>query len=249
MPATYFELRDRVGIVHLNRPEKMNALTREMLERLAEGFRYIKSISPERCRVVVLTGAGSQAFCAGTDIEELAPLDEEGARQAAERGQASCRSIENCGVPVIAAINGLALGGGLELALSCHLRIASATARFGLPEVKLGLIPAYGGTQRLARATGTGRAFEMMLVGESITAEEAQRVALINRVVEPEKLLSEALLLAGKIAQLAPLAISACLEAVTRGLDLSLEEGLKLERELFSRLFLTADVREGTRAF
>ena len=249
MPPTIFELRDRVAVVHLNRPEKLNALTREMMERLAELFSYIKRQTPEQCRAVILTGAGESAFSAGTDISELAPLDKEGALLAAERGQEVCNRIENCGVPVIAAINGAALGGGLELALACHLRIASVNARFGLPEVKLGVIPAYGGTQRLARIMGTGRAFEMILTGESISAEEARQMGLVNRVVEPERVLAEALSLAEEIAQLAPLAIRACLEAVTRGLDLPLEEGLKLERELFSQLFATEDMREGTLAF
>jgi len=249
MPATIFELRNKVAVVHLNRPEKLNALTREMLERLAELFSYIKSQSPEECRAVILTGAGERAFCAGTDIGELAPLDEEGARRAAERGQEVCNRIETSGVPVIAAINGAALGGGLELALACHLRVASRIARFALPEVKLGVIPAYGGTQRLARVVGTGRAQQLMLTGESISAEEALEMGLVNRVVEPERLLTEALSLANEIARLAPLAIRACLKAVTRGLELPLEEGLKLERELFSQLFATEDMREGTRAF
>lgn len=249
MPPTTFELRDKVAVIQLNRPEKLNALTCEMLERLAEVFLYIKSQPPEICRAAILMGAGTRAFSAGTDIAEIAPLDEEGAQRASERGQEVCNRIEHCGVPVIAAINGAALGGGLELALACHLRVASKTAQLGLPEVKLGVIPAYGGTQRLARAVGEARALELMLTGESVSAEEAQRIGLVNRVVEPERVLAEAKSLADEIARLAPLATRVCLAAVTRGLDLPLEEGLKLERELFSRLFSTEDMREGTLAF
>ena len=225
----------------------MNALTRALLDELGEAFARVER-NPE-VRAVILTGAGTRAFSAGTDINELASLDVPGARRAAERGQGVCDRIEHCPVPVIAAINGLAAGGGCELALACHLRIASTSAQFSLPEVKLGVIPAYGGTQRMARTIGTGRALEMMLAGRIVSAEEALRIGLVNRVTEPSHLLAEALALVHEIMQLAPLAIRACLEAVTRGLSLPLEEGLKLESELFSSLFATRDMREGTRAF
>jgi enoyl-CoA hydratase len=241
-----FETNGATARVRLNRPSKRNALTRVMLERLAELF---EAIAARRdLRVVILSGDG-EAFCAGTDIEELSALDAEGARDAALRGQAVCALVEHCGVPVVAAVRGLAAGGGLELALACHLRVAGADASFSLPETKLGVIPAYGGTQRLRRAVGRARAFELMLANGKLTAEEALSLGLVNAVVAVEQVSAEAEELARAIGQLAPLAIRACLEAVTRGQDLPLAEGLKLEAELFSRLFSTADMREGTRAF
>ncbi len=242
-----YEARDSVAVVRLDRAEKMNALSREMLAELRAVFDRIGRDA--ELRAVILTGAGERAFSAGTDIEELENLDAEGARIASLRGQEVCEAIERCGLPVIAAVNGVAAGGGCELALACHIRLASMNARFSLPETKLGMIPAYGGTQRTPRAVGMSRALELMLAGESLSATDALRAGLVSRVIEPERLLPEAEALARSIAQLAPLAIRACLEAVTRGLDLPLEEGLELEAELFSRLFETEDVREGTRAF
>jgi enoyl-CoA hydratase len=242
-----YEQFDFVAFVRLNRPEKLNALTRGALAELREVFERIER--ERNVRAVILTGAGERAFSAGTDIGELSMMDVEEARLAARSGQDVCDLIESCGVPVIAAVNGLAAGGGCELALASHIRIASETARFSLPETKLGVIPAYGGTQRLPRVLGSNRALEMMLTGAEVTAYEALRLGLVNRVVAHAQLLSEAETLAREIASLAPLAIRACLEAVTRGLSLPLEEGLELEAELFSRLFATEDMREGTRAF
>lgn len=242
----FAEQPDALACVTLNRPAKRNALTREMLERLAGIFAGIAA--RRDLRAVVLSGEGD-AFCAGTDIEELAGLDAETASEAARRGQRVCALIENCGVPVIAAVNGVAAGGGCELALSCHLRVAARSAAFSLPETRLGVIPGYGGTQRLARVAGSGRALELMLANRALTADEAFGVGLVNRVVERAQLLAESTALARAISSLAPLAIRACLEAVTRGQDLPLAEGLRLEAELFSRLFATADMREGTRAF
>ena len=242
-----FELRDRVVWVVLDRPEKLNALSAEMLDELAGVFERIGREA--EVRACIVTGAGERAFSAGTDISILRDLDTEGARRAAERGQRVCELIERCGVPVIAAVGGVAAGGGCELALACHIRLASNTAEFSLPETRLGVIPAYGGTQRLPRAIPVGRALELMLAGAKLSAQDALRLGLVNRVVEPAQLLAEAEALARSIAELAPLAIRACLEAVTRGLSLPLEEGLKLEAELFSRLFETEDMREGTRAF
>ena len=200
-------------------------------------------------RAIILTGSGDKAFCAGTDITELAGLDNDQAREVSERGQALCNQIETCGVPVIAAVNGIAAGGGCELALACHLRIAAAGAQFSLPETKLGAIPAYDGRQRLARTIGEGRALEMMLTGRPVSAEEALRFGLVNRVVPGDQLLKQAEALAQEIAQLAPLAFRACLDAVTQGTQLPLVEGLKLESKLFANLFATDDVREGTSAF
>lgn len=242
-----FEERGAIAHVRLERAEKRNALTGAMLERLRELF---AGVSARRdLRALILSGAGRD-FCAGTEIGELAVLDEEGARRKAEQGQAVCDEIESCGVPVIAAVQGAAAGGGCELALACHMRVATEDARFSLPETRLGVIPAYGGTQRLARAVGRGRALAAMLAGEGIEAVEALRLGLVNRVVKGERLLDEAEALAQAIVETAaPLAVRACLEAVTRGSRLPLDEALKLEAELFARLFSTDDVREGTRAF
>lgn len=236
-----------VACVRLNRPAKRNALTRAMLERLTEIFRSFTARTD--LRAVLLTGTGREAFSAGTDIAQLDGLDAAGALRAAERGQETCEAIELCGVPVIAAVNGIAAGGGCELALACHLRVAAMHATFSLPEIKLGMIPAYGGTQRLARAVGHGRALAAMLAGESLSANDAPNFGLVNRVVAAEELAPAAATLAGSVSQLAPLAVRACLEAVTRGARLPLADGLALEAELFASLFATADVREGTRAF
>jgi enoyl-CoA hydratase len=246
MSSILFERREQVAIIRLNRPEKRNALSREMMAALADIFTGVaKQLD---LRAIILTGAGD-SFCAGTDIGELTELDNDQAREVAERGQALCNQIENCGVPVIAAINGIAAGGGCELALACHLRIAAVDAQFSLPETRLGVIPAYGGTQRLRREIGAGRALEAMITGRTIPAAEALEFGLVNSVVPVADLLNQAQALAQEIAQLAPLAIHACLEAVTRGIQLPLEEGLALEAKLFAGLFATEDVREGTSAF
>jgi enoyl-CoA hydratase len=246
-PEVTFEERGALLFVRLERPAKRNALTSAMLERLGEIFAGVEA--RRDLRAVIVSGAGAD-FCAGTDIVELEGMSEEGARRKAERGQEVCDLIELCGTPVIAAVQGAAAGGGCELALACHLRVVSANARFSLPEARLGVIPAYGGTQRLARAVGTGRALSAMLAGEEIDAGEALRLGLVNRAVEPERLMTEAASLAQAINDhAAPLAARACLQAVTRGARLPLDEALRLEAELFAGLFATADVREGTRAF
>ena len=247
MTLVVHERRDSVALVRLNRPEKFNSLTREMIVKLGDLF--IQFATQKDLRAVILTGTGERAFCAGTDISELEGIDEAAATTVSKRGQALCDLIEQCPVPVIAAINGLAVGGGCELALACHIRLATPNARFSLPETRLGIIPGYGGTQRLSREIGRARALEIMLAGHELSAEEALRLGLVNRVTDPQALLNEAESLANDIAKLAPLAIRACLEAVTRGLELSLEEALALESQLFASLFATADVREGTSAF
>ena len=239
--------RGALLFVRLERPAKRNALTRAMLERLGDIFAAVAS--RRDLRAVILSGAGPD-FCAGTDISELEATDEAAALRKAARGQEVCDRVELCGTPVIAAVQGAAAGGGCELALACHLRVAAVGASFSLPETRLGVVPAYGGTQRLARAVGTGRALAAMLAGEGVGAEEALRLGLVNRVVEPERLAAEAEALALSIVEAsAPLAARACLEAVTRGARLPLEEALRLEAELFASLFSTEDVREGTRAF
>jgi len=240
------ERRQSIEIIRLNRAEKFNALSREMISALSKTFKNLESDA--ELRVIVLTGAGNKAFCAGTDISDLTQLNEPEAVKVSERGQSLCNQIENFPVPVIAAINGIAAGGGCELALACHIRIASSNASFSLPETKLGIIPAYGGTQRLAREIGNGRAAEMMLTGKTIDAEEALQIGLVNRLAK-DNLLTEAESLANEIARLAPLAIRACLKAVMLGAELPLAEGLALEAELFSSLFGTEDMKEGTRAF
>jgi len=245
--ALSFEQLDSIAIIRLNRPEKLNALSREMILALSEVFKNIGGNLD--LRSIILTGAGNKAFSAGTDISELIGLDKDRAREVSARGQALCNQIESCHVPVIAAINGIAAGGGCELALACHIRIASSNASFSLPETKLGVIPGYGATQRLVREIGKGRAFEMMLTGRSVPAEEALQFGLINRLTTPNNLLREGEALGQEIANLAPLAIRASLEAVTRGTELPLADGLALEAELFAALFATDDMREGTRAF
>ena len=241
------ERRELLAILRLNRPEKLNALSREMILALSDIFTNLDS--QPNLRAIILTGAGDKAFCAGTEIAELNGLNDDQAREVSERGQALCNQIESCGMPVIAAVNGIAAGGGCELALACHLRIAAANAQFSLPEARLGIIPAYGGTQRLAREISEGRALELMLTGRTIGAEEALQFGLVNHIAPAVELLSQAESLAHEIAQLAPLAIRACLEAVTRGTELPLAEGLALEAKLFATLFATEDVREGTSAF
>jgi enoyl-CoA hydratase len=246
MSLIVLERRDAIAIIRLNRPEKFNALSLAMLEELRDLFKQLETQSD--LRAVILTGSG-EAFCAGTDINELAGLDQNGARAASERGQAVCSQIEDCAVPVIAAINGIAAGGGCELALACHLRVASTNAQFTLPETKLGVIPGYGGTQRLPRETGYGRALEVMLTGQALSAKQGYQFGLVNQVTDPADVLTAAESLANHISKLAPLAVRACLKAVTRGLELSLQEGLSLEAELFASLFATDDMREGTSAF
>lgn len=241
------ERRDSIALICLARPEKLNALSLFMKDELKRLLDQLENDS--ELRAVIITGEGERAFCAGTDIADMAHLDPPGAKAFAEQGQSLGDQIERFPVPVIAAINGIAAGGGTELALGCHLRIASSEARFSLPELKLGIIPGYGGTQRLMRVIGEGRALEMMLTGASISAAEAHRAGLINRIVEPADLMKEAEKVAGEIARLAPLAIRTCLKAVIGGRELTLEAGLALERELFSSLFVTEDVREGTSAF
>jgi enoyl-CoA hydratase len=242
-----YERRQSFAIIRLNRPDKLNAVSREMLAELTDIFK--QTADNQDLRAIILTSEGDRAFSAGTDLGELIDVPSAEARGVANRGQALCNQIENSPVPVIAAVNGVAAGAGCELALACHLRIASINSSFSLPELKLGIIPGYGGTQRLTREIGRGRAFEIMLTGRSVVAEEALRIGLVNRVVPADALLAEAERLVHEITQLAPLAIRSCLEAVTRGADMQLEKALDLEAQLFARLFATEDMREGTRAF
>ncbi|HUX68699.1 MAG TPA: enoyl-CoA hydratase-related protein [Terriglobales bacterium] len=241
------ELAPPVVRVVLHRPDKLNALNLALLAELGQVFDHLAA--QPAVRVVILTGAGEKAFAAGADIPEIAALDPVQARHFSQRGNALFRRIERFPRPVIAAINGFALGGGLELALACSLRLAADHAKLGQPEVKLGLIPGYGATQRLARLIGPGPALQLILSGEPIPAPEALRLGLVNQVVPAAELASAAEALAARIAANAPLAVEFCLQAVREGLDMTLEQGLALEANLFALSCTTADMKEGTRAF
>jgi enoyl-CoA hydratase len=225
----------------------LNVLNAFTMGELSRAFQSVRD--DDDVRVAILTGEGEKAFVAGADINELAPLGAVDARAFAECGQAVFWLVENCGKPVIAAVNGFALGGGCELALACTWRIASENARFGQPEIKLGIIPGYGGTQRLPRLVGQGRALEILLTGEMIHADEACRIGLVNEVLPAGELLPRAEALAHKIIANAPLATRYCLEAVNKGMDMPLAEGLAYEAVLFGLCSSTADKNEGTRAF
>lgn len=242
-----FDVRDGIAFVTLSRPKVLNALNRATLEELHTAFQDVRD--DETIRAAILTGAGEKAFAAGADIQELAQANGVAGRDLALRGQAVFRGIETCAKPVIACINGFALGGGCELALACTLRVASENAKLGQPEVRLGLIPGYGGTQRLARLVGKGVALQLILTAEMISAAEALRIGLVNEVVAPTELLARGEALARTIASMAPLAVRYSLEAVDRGYDLPLEEGLFLEAALFGLTCATADKEEGTAAF
>ena len=242
-----YERRQSFAIVSINRPDKLNALSREMIAELSEAFS--RAARDEELRAIILTAEGGRAFSAGTDLSELIDVNASDARSVANRGQALCNQIESSPVPVIGAINGIAAGAGCELALACHIRIGGPNSSFSLPEIKLGIVPGYGGTQRLTREIGRGRALEIMLTARTVAAEEALQIGLLTRLTTVEELMSEAIKLANEISQLAPLAIRSCLEAVTRGADMQLEKALDLEAQLFARLFASEDMREGTRAF
>ena len=241
------EVADSVATVTLNRPKVLNALNAQLFDELEAVF---TALAADRAvRVILITGAGEKAFAAGADIGELAVADLEFGEALARRGQGVFRLMETCGKPVIALVNGFALGGGCELALACTMRIASEAARLGQPEVKLGLIPGYGGTQRLPRLVGSPAALKMMLTGEMVGAVEALRIGLVDEVVPAEKLAERGSQLAAAIVAMAPLAVSGCMEAVRRGAGLGLDDALVVEAEIFGRLCGTADKAEGTAAF
>jgi enoyl-CoA hydratase len=242
-----YEKREAVALITVNRPKVLNALNRRTLEELDACVREV--IADEAVRVAILTGAGEKAFVAGADINELAQLAPVAGRDYGLFGQSVLDRIEHSPKPFLAAVNGFALGGGCELAMACHLRIASENAKLGQPEVKLGIIPGYGGTQRLARLVGKGRALQLVMTGEQITAQQALAMGLVNEVVPLADLIPEAEAMAKKIAANAPLAIRFAIEAVNRGLEMPLAEGLFLEATLFSLCCTTEDMKEGTRAF
>jgi enoyl-CoA hydratase len=236
-----------VAVVTFNRPHVLNALNKAMLGELDRATAELAS--DDSVRVVILTGAGDRSFVAGADIKELAAQTAISGRELALTGQRLFDRIENLGKPVIAAINGFALGGGCELAMACTLRIAADTARLGQPEINLGLIPGYAGSQRLARLVGKGKAMEMMLTGAPISAAEAERAGLVNRVVPAAALMDDARALATQLAGNAPIATRYILDAVNRGLDMPFAEASAFEAALFGLAMATDDMREGTTAF
>ena len=242
-----FEVNDKIARITFNRPNVLNALNRKTMDELGDCLKKVRA--DDDIRVLILTGAGEKAFVAGADINELSQQTPVNGREFTLYGQEIFHRLETLGKPVIAAINGFALGGGCELALACTLRVAGRNAKLGQPEVKLGIIPGYGGTQRLPRLCGKGVAHELLLTGEMISADEALRVGLVNRVVEPGELLATAEAIAKKIIANAPLAMKYALEAVERGMEMPQEQGLFLEATLFGLCCATQDMREGTRAF
>jgi enoyl-CoA hydratase/carnithine racemase len=242
-----YEKRNAIAYVTVNRPKVLNALNTKTMGELRAAFEDAKDDTG--VRVVLLTGSGEKAFIAGADISELQKLSPVEAKDYTHRGQAVLELIENLGKPVIACINGFALGGGCEVAMACTMRIASDNAKLGQPEVKLGVIPGYGGTQRLPRLVGKGMAMQLNLTGEMISAQEAHRIGLVNEVVAAAELMPRAEAIAAKIIANAPLAIRYCMEAVNKGMEMTLAEGLFLEATLFAVTCATEDKKEGTTAF
>lgn len=243
-----YEVEDGIALITVNRPKVMNALNAQTLADLREAFEAAKSDSS--AGIVILTGAGEKSFVAGADINEIKALNNyEEAKSFADRGQGLLNLIERLGKPVIAAVNGFALGGGCEISMACHIRLASENAKFGQPEVALGVIPGYGGTQRLARLVGKGMAVQLCLTGEIINAQEAKRIGLVNQVYSQEKLLDTAKEMAKTIMSKGPLAVKYALAAVLRGAELTLADGLEIEGDMFAAACDTEDRIEGTSAF
>ncbi|HUX60287.1 MAG TPA: enoyl-CoA hydratase-related protein [Ignavibacteriaceae bacterium] len=242
-----FEVKGNVAIVTINRPDKMNSLNTETLDELKSLFLSIKE--DENIFVVILTGSGEKVFVAGADIAELNKLNVISAKEFSEKGHEVFNNIESLGKPVIAAINGYALGGGCELALACHIRLASENAMFGQPEVNLGIIPGYGGTQRLSRLINSGRAAEIILSGKNIDVNEAYRIGLVNKIFSQSELIEKTLNLASGIASKGQIAIRHSLKAIRGANEISLHEGLRYEISLFALTCGTDDFKEGTSAF
>jgi enoyl-CoA hydratase len=242
-----FDVADGLARITINRPDKLNALNGVVIGELGQAADAIAA--DPAVRAVIITGAGPKAFVAGADISELTTQGPMDGKARARAGQLVFRAFEGMSKPVVAAVNGFALGGGCELAMACHIRIASDTAKFGQPEVKLGLLPGYGGTVRLPRIVGKGRALELLLTGAIIDATEALRIGLVSRVVPADQLLGEAEALVRGIMDQGPLAVRSVLEAVDAGYEMSQEDALLLEANLFGLLSSTDDMREGTRAF
>jgi enoyl-CoA hydratase len=242
-----YEKKNGIAYITFNRPKVLNALNRKTVEELQ--LVLLDARDDVSIRVLILTGSGEKAFVAGADINELAQQTPVNGKEFSLFGQGVFHLLETIGKPSICAINGFALGGGCELALCCSIRLASKNAKLGQPEVKLGILPGYGGSQRMARLCGKGAAHELCLTGEMITAEDAQRIGLVNHVYEPAELLPAAEAMARKIIEKAPLAVKYCMEAIERGVEMPLEEGLFLEATLFGLCCATEDMREGTKAF
>jgi enoyl-CoA hydratase len=236
-----------VAVITINRPKVLNALNSATLDDLRHAVLELKR--DETIRAIVITGSGDKSFVAGADINELAVQSPTSARDHALAGQHVFDVLENLGKPVIAAVNGYALGGGCELAMACTLRIAADTAKFGQPEINLGLLPGYGGTQRLARLVGKGKAMELILMGSPISAIEAERIGLVNRVVPAAELMAEVRRMAGALAAQAPIAAAYVIHAINDGLEMSFAQGCAYEATLFGLAAATDDMREGTRAF
>lgn len=241
------EIKGSIALVTINRPDKMNSLSLETLNEMQALFNRLKD--DKEVNVVILTGAGEKAFVAGADISELNKLNGITGEEFAKTGQQVFNLIENLGKPVIAAVNGFALGGGCELALACHIRLASNKAKFGQPEVNLGIIPGFGGSQRLSKLVNTGRAMEYILTGDMIDADEAFRIGLVNRVYNPDELLPKAFEIAEKISTKAQLAVAMAVKAVKFSEKSNLNEGLDYEASLFGLCCGTDDFKEGTQAF
>src|SRR6516164_9419892 len=242
-----YEKRDGIAFITFNRPKVLNALNRKTVEELQHAL--LEARDDAAVRVLILTGSGDKAFVAGADINELAQQTAVNGKEFSIFGQGVLHLLETMGKPSICAVNGFALGGGCELALSCSIRIASKNAKLGQPEVKLGIIPGYGGSQRLARLCGKGVAHELCLTGEMITAEEAQRFGRVNHIFESTELLPAAEVMAKKIIEKAPLAVKYCMEAIERGVEMPQEKGLFLEATLFGLCCASEDMHEGTKAF
>jgi enoyl-CoA hydratase len=248
MPDTpvLLEVADRIATITVSRPDKLNALDDDTIAAL--GARIDEARERDDVGGIILTGAG-RAFVAGADIGELQRQTPVEARERALRGQRVFRRFETSPKATVAAVNGFALGGGCELAMSCHMRVASTAAKFGQPEVKLGTVPGYGGTQRLPRLVGRGRALQILLTGELIDAAEAHRIGMVNEVVAADQLIPRSRAILESIIAQGPVAVALCIEAVDRGLDATLDEGLELEAEFFGRCAGTSDMAEGMRAF
>jgi enoyl-CoA hydratase len=241
------EIVDGIATITVNRPKVLNALNAQTLDELRRVALALRRAEDVRC--VIITGAGEKSFVAGADINELSVQSPVSGRDHAMRGQHIFDLIENMGKPVIAAINGFALGGGCELAMACTLRIAAETARLGQPEINLGIIPGYAGSQRLSRLVGRGRAMEMLLTGDHVTAAEAHRLGLVNRVVPAAELMAEVRKLAASLASKAPIAVRYIIDAVNKGLEMPFPDAQVFEATLFGLVSSTEDMREGTRAF
>jgi len=246
-PQILLERRGGVTVLSVNRPEKMNAIDRSVLAEIATAVDAF--VADDAQGALIVTGTGAKAFIAGADIGELQPLGPAAAEDISRFGQDVVARLERSPKLTIAAINGYAFGGGCELALACHVRIASENAVLGLPEVKLGIIPGYGGTQRLARLVGQGRALELVLSGRNVKAEEAAAIGLVNRVVAQDQLLAEAEKLAHQVLANGPLAVAAAIECIVRGASLPLDQGLRFESSRFGVLAASEDMHEGLQAF